>query len=87
LVNKVLWEDFLVKQWRDKMARDKAKDDLMFNCSQDHEADQVASHYGTNKQQIINFLKKSCEIKLIDESTHKEVYELIQAKFGYAIPV
>ena len=69
------------------MARDKAKDDLMFNCSQDYEVNQVASHYDDNKQQIIEFLRNSCSIGLIHNFTHKEVYKLIEAKFNYPVPV
>lgn len=69
------------------MERDKAKDDLMFNCSQDHEIDQVASHYGKNKQQVVDMLEQGCSDHLISNSTHQEVYELIKIKLGYEIPV
>jgi len=69
------------------MARDKAKDDLMFNCSQDYEADQVASHYGENKKKVLDMLKKACSDGLISDSTHKEVYELIKVKLNLPIPV
>jgi len=69
------------------MARDKAKDDNLFNCNQSYELDQVASHYGTNKEKILEFLKDSCARSDIDHSTHLEVYSLIKDKFGYPIPV
>ena len=69
------------------MARDKAKDDKLFNCSQDWEHDEVASHYGNNKQKVLDFLQVSCDNDIIKNSTHKEVYDLIKSKFGYNIPV
>lgn len=69
------------------MARDKAKDDLMFNCSQSYELDQVAGHYGVNKDRVLQFLKDSCGNGGIYHATHLEVYKLIQSRFGYPIPV
>jgi hypothetical protein len=70
-----------------KIAKDKPKDDKLFNCSQEHELNYVASLYGTNKQEVLDFLEKSCNDGRIKNSTHKEVYKLIQAELGYAIPV
>ncbi|MCK9200207.1 MAG: hypothetical protein M0P59_09560 [Gallionella sp.] len=69
------------------MARDKAKDDQLFNCNQDYELDQVASHYGLHKKQVLEFLKSSCASKLLSHTTHHEVYTLIKIEFGYPIPV
>lgn len=69
------------------MARNKAKDDLMFNCTQSYELEQVASHYGVNKGRVLQFLKDSCLKGDIYHSTHLEVYTLIQSKLGYPIPV
>jgi hypothetical protein len=68
------------------MARDKAKDDQLFNCNQDYELDQVASHYGVNKQVVMIFIKDACAKKVIFHSTHATVYKLIQSKFGYPVP-
>ena len=69
------------------MARDKAKDDLLFNCSQKYELEQVASHYGKNKEEVLKFLVSSCSRGDIYHSTHLEVYSLIKSKLGYSIPV
>lgn len=69
------------------MGRNKALDDKLFNCSQDYEHDQVASHYGIHKDRVLKFLKDSCASGAIKRSTHMEVYRLIQAKLGYPIPV
>ena len=69
------------------MARDKAKDDLLFNCNQSYELDQVASHYGLNKDKVLQFLNNSCSRGDIYHSTHLEVYKLIQSRLGYPIPV
>lgn len=69
------------------MARDKAKDDLMFNCSQEHELNLVANHYGSNKTKVYNFLVEKCKDKVISHFTHIKVYQLIKSYFGYEIPV
>jgi len=69
------------------MAKDKPKDDKLFNCSQEHELNYVASLYGINKQKVLDFLKKSCKDGKINNFTHKEVYKLIQDELGYPIPV
>ena len=45
---------------RIKMARDKAKDDKFFNCSEAHEFRYVSSLYGDNKVRVSLFLKKQC---------------------------
>jgi hypothetical protein len=69
-----------------KMARDKAKDDSLFNCGQDWELKYVASHY-SDKDKVYNFLKKKCGSDEIYHFTHKQVYELIKKELGYSIPV
>lgn len=69
------------------MARDKAKDDIMFNCSQEHELDQVAGNYDEHKAQVKMFLRMSCNDNSIYNSTHKQVYELIRSQLGYPVPV
>lgn len=69
------------------MARDKAKDDLMFNCKQLHEHVQVASHYGANEEKVLRFLKDSCVKGDILYFTHAQVYRLIKDKLGFAVPV
>ncbi|MRR50336.1 MAG: hypothetical protein EG825_05390 [Rhodocyclaceae bacterium] len=69
------------------MARDKAKDDLLFNCNQSYELDQVAGHYGVNKDKVLQFLQDSCKKGDIYHSTHLKVYGLIKSKLGYSIPV
>ncbi|MDD2690316.1 MAG: hypothetical protein PHX69_00860 [Simplicispira sp.] len=68
------------------MARDKAKDDLMFNCNQEYEHAQVASHYGGNKEAVLRFLKDSCAKGDIFRFTHAQVYQLIKEKLHLPIP-
>jgi len=68
------------------MARDKAKDDKYFNCSQQHEHDYVANLY-PNPGKVKEFLKRKCQSGKISNSTHLEVYRLIQSELGFAIPV
>jgi len=67
------------------MARDKAKDDKFYNCSEEHERDYVSGLY-YNKSVISDFLIKKCKDNSINYSTHTEVYELIKSEFGYPIP-
>jgi hypothetical protein len=69
-----------------EMARDKAKDDLLFNCSQDHELNYVSGLYA-EKTKVKQFLIDNCKNGVIKNYTHKQVYELIQKKLGYSIPV
>ena len=69
------------------MARDKAKDDRMFNCNQEHEHSQVASHYGANTEKVLKFLKDSCARDDIYRFTHAQVYQLIKDKLGFPVPV
>lgn len=68
------------------MARDKAKDDKYFNCSEKHENDYVSSLYGDNQVVVSVFLKMECENNTINYSTHMEVYELIETELGFSIP-
>lgn len=68
------------------MARDKAKDDKHFNCSEEHEFNYVSGLYPNNKQQVYNFLKLKCSQKVINYSTHKEVYQLIHQELGLPMP-
>ena len=69
------------------MARDKAKDDKQFNCTQEHERVYVSGLYGANASEVKEFLIASCQSGAIKNSTHAQVYTLIKEKLGYAIPV
>jgi hypothetical protein len=68
------------------MARDKAKDDKFFNCSEKHEIEYVAGLY-TNTSKVREFLKSKCKNNQINYSTHMQVYELIKKELKYSIPV
>jgi len=68
------------------MARDKAKDDKYFNCSEKHENDYVSSLYGSNQIIVSVFLATACKNNTISYSTHMEVYALIKTELGYSIP-
>jgi hypothetical protein len=68
------------------MARDKAKDDKHFNCTQPHETDYVAGLYPHAKEEVKTFLASACKSKVLQNSTHKEVYELIKTKLGHSQP-
>jgi len=69
------------------MARDKAKDDKLFNCSQQSEHDYVAGLYSTERRPNVRALLTSgCANNTIYHSTHFQVYTLIKQKLGYDIP-
>jgi hypothetical protein len=68
------------------MARDKAKDDRHFNCTETHEADYVAGLYPHAKDEVKNFLASACKDKSLHNSTHKEVYDLIKKELGHSQP-
>ena len=61
------------------MARDKAKDDLMFNCSQQHEIDFVKRQY-TDPATAEKHIKAGCSAGIIKNWTHKKVYEHLASK-------
>lgn len=67
------------------MGRDKARDDLFFNCSQEHELAYVAGLYEKHSV-VLAFLVKKCSDGTIRYMTHKEVYELIERELGLKIP-
>lgn len=68
------------------MARDKAKDDKFFNCDQEHEKNYVAGLY-PDKQKVYDYLTLDCLLNNIKNSTHLEVYKLIERKLGYSMPI
>jgi hypothetical protein len=56
-------------------------DHKYFNCSEEHESYYVSELYD-NKQKVHDFLEKSCKNGDINNSTHDEVYKLIEEKLG-----
>jgi hypothetical protein len=68
------------------MARDKAKDDKFFNCSEEYENDYIANLYGLNKTKVTAFLINYCRNNIIKYTTHHEIYILIKLELGYEIP-
>lgn len=69
------------------MARDKKRDDDRFNCSEKHEFDYVCSLYDCEyKITIETFLEESCKDNSIKNSTHIDIYKLIEHKLGLPIP-
>jgi len=68
------------------MGRDKAKDNNLFNCSQDHELNQVAQHYGNQSSEVKDFLQNQCEIGEIKNLNHCDVYDKIKNEFDLDIP-
>ena len=69
------------------MARDKSKDDKMFNCGQQYEHDYVAGLYSIDRRPSVRtFLANGCRHNTIYHSSHYKVYELIKQNLGYSIP-
>lgn len=76
---------FAIPNFKLKMARDKAKDDLMFNCSQDWELDYVACLYGKDAPTVKDFLQRNCQKGNIKNRTHREVYGLVKEYLGLSL--
>lgn len=64
------------------MARDKAKDDEHFNCSEQHEKDYVASLYPDDAKKVREIIQQACADEVFKNSTHKEVYDYIDKKLS-----
>lgn len=65
------------------MARNKSRDDKLFNCSQQHEIDYVTSLYPKEyRKDIKEFIELNCALGVFDNSTHKYVYNSIEERFG-----
>lgn len=69
------------------MARDKSRDDELFNCSQEFEHRYVYNLYPGNKEKVRVFLKRKCDDRTIKNFTHMQVYQLIKKKLDLPIPV
>ena len=69
------------------MARDKSKDDKLFNCSQEHEHRYVFNLYEGNEKIVKDFLEEKCDDKTIIYFNHIDVYQLIQDELELQIPV
>ena len=67
------------------MARDKAKDDKFFRCSQEHELKYVSGLY-SDVHKVLVFLDEKCENGDIKYLTHEKLYELIRDELGFEIP-
>lgn len=64
------------------MARDKSKDDNLFDCSDYDEKYYVAKQYD-DFDGVMEFLEEKCNNAEIYHSTHEKVYQLIEDKLGY----
>jgi len=62
--------------------RNKARDDVFFNCKQEHEDNFVARQYGDKQKVVSDFLEQCCNSNEIKYSTHAEVYDLIKKELG-----
>lgn len=64
-------------------AKDKARDDALFNCSQQHEIDYVASRYPqARRDEVKQLLLARCKDKTFHHATHAEVYAQIRKELG-----
>ena len=49
-----------------------------FNCNQEHEFIYIASLYNKPTKKVKEFFERKCESNEIKNSTHKEVYKLVE---------
>lgn len=55
-----------------------AEDNKMFNCSEQHEHDYMASQYPEkDRKEVREFLKSACESGRINNNSHKDVIHLL----------
>lgn len=65
------------------MGRDKAKDDDLFNCSQQHEEDYVVGLYSDDEQEKVReIIRQACEDNVFNNSTHEFVYDHINKELA-----
>lgn len=56
----------------------------LFNCSEQHEHDYVVSLYAKeHRKEIREYLKLWCELGVIKNSTHADVYSLIKTLLNF----
>jgi hypothetical protein len=60
---------------------------MFFECNDTSEHEYVASLYGNRRTVVAAFLKDKCAQSPIKYSTHLDVFELIELKLGYPIPL
>lgn len=69
------------------MGRDKERDDKLFNCSQEHERNYIASLYDDSKRQaVLDFISHGCSTNIIYHTTHYKVYKLIEQHLELPVP-
>ena len=64
-------------------ARDKAKDDKLFNCALIYELDYVAGLYEENSAVVKYFLQSNCQKGNLKDRTYLEVYNLVKEYLGF----
>lgn len=64
-----------------------SKDDNVFDCSSQEDLTYIAALYGNRKTVVAAFLKDKCRNSPIQHSTYLDIYELIELKLGYPIPL
>ena len=60
---------------------------LFFDCNDEAEHEYVASLYGNRRTVVAAFLKDKCMQDSIKYSTRLDIYEFIELKLGYPIPI
>lgn len=77
----------LAREIQEAENRNRGRDHKFFNCRQEHEDYYVSQLYETNMEEVHVFLEEMCKAGKVSYSTHKEVYQLIEAVLEYPVPV
>ena len=67
------------------MPRDKAKDDIKFNCRDENDIYHVSSLY-EDYNSVKKLILEKCRMNEIDRSTHMEIYNLIREELNHPVP-
>lgn len=65
----------------------KSKDDELFDCNIPEQQVYISDLYGNRKTVVAAFLKDKCKTSSLVYLTYLDIYELIELKLGYPIPV
>ena len=58
--------------------------DDLFDCTKDHDFDQVGDRYGDKKEAVVRFLKDACATGKITNQPHAKVHDMVDKEFGGA---
>lgn len=70
-----------------KTARDRSKDQRLFECTEFAQLNAIVELYSTRRKSIVRkFLMNAIADNTIYQSTHMEIYELVKKHLGFTVP-